>query len=120
VALTVFAFHNHPTAFAVTKADAPIEECPFFLDFSRPLTKLRWLGVHNKWLGFVVGLGVPIFHIGQNRGEYHIGVHRNDPYFQDIISLWRKHFPVKRSPVAPEVDGLDIIADFGRHFPENC
>lgn len=119
MALTIYAFHNHPTAFAVTKVDAPIEECPFFLDFTKPLKKYRWLGVHNSWVGFVVALGVPIFHIGHDGGGYQIGVHRGDSYFKDIISLWKKNYPISRSPLSQEADGIDVIADFGRHFPEN-
>ena len=120
MALTLFAFHDHPTAFAVTKVNAPIEECPFFLDFTRPLKKHRWLGVRNTWVGFVVALGVPVFHIGQEqRGEFEMGVGRADPYFRDILSLWKRHFPITRLPPQESTDGLEIVADFGRHFPDN-
>lgn len=119
MALTIYAFHDYPTAFAVTKVDAPIEECPFFLDFSRPLKKYRWFGVRNNWLGFIVAVGVPIIHIGQERGEYEMGIHRGDPYFKNILALWKQHFPTKKSSPKEAADGIDIISAFGRHFPEN-
>jgi hypothetical protein len=47
VALTLFGFHGRPHDFAVTKADLPLEECVFLLDFSRPLGKHRWFGKYN-------------------------------------------------------------------------
>jgi hypothetical protein len=120
VALTIYGFHNRPKSFAVTKVGAPIEECPFLLDFSRKLSKYRWLGFNNRWVGVVVALGVPIVHVGQATGEYEILVHRTDGYFQNILALWKENFPMQRQAPKQQVDGLEIIAAFGRHFPGNC
>jgi hypothetical protein len=120
VPLTIYAFHEHPKAFPVTKVGAPIGECPFILDFSRPLSKHRWLGVRNRWVGFVTAFGVPIVHIGQEKGELEMLVLRADPYFKDVKNLWRAHFPSRYAPPQQVADGLDVVADFGRHFPAGC
>src|SRR5665647_112732 len=118
MALQVFGFHTHPSAFAVTKADVTLEHCVFLLDFSRPLKRIRWLGVHNKWVGITVGLLVPIAHQGEPSGGYVFGVRSGEPYFLDIQDLWRKHHSSQRTILTQPVDPGQIIADFANHFPE--
>jgi hypothetical protein len=120
VALTLYGFPNHPQSFAVTKTNAPLDQCVFFLDFSRPLKRIRWLLGINKWVGVTVGLMVPIVHLGEEEGGYVFGVNRGEPYFADLLKLWKENYRVRRSfPVAP-VDGLRVIADFATHFPQDC
>ena len=63
---------------------------------------------------------VPVVHQGQDKGEFVIGVRRGQSYFEDIPKLWREHYGVTRSISSKPVDGLEIVADFGRHFPEDC
>ena len=118
--LTLFGFHDRPNDIAATKVGAPLEDCAFLLDFSRPLERLRWLGVRNRFVGPTVAFLVPIVHLGEEVGGYVIGVHRGEPYFTDLPGLWRKHSRRPRTFKAAPVDGLQIVADFGRHFPEDC
>jgi len=120
MSLTLFAFHDRPHDFAVTKAGAALEDCAFLLDFTRPLERIRWLGITNRWLGIAVGLLVPVVHQGQDKGEFVISVRRGQPYFEDILKLWREHSGARRTIRSEPVDGLDIVADFGRHFPQDC
>jgi hypothetical protein len=44
----------------------------------------------------------------------------SDPYFRDIRKLWKTHYPSKLDPFTEEADGLEIIADFAMHFPEDA
>jgi len=120
MALRLFGFHDHPHDFAVTKADVPLENCVFLLDFSRPLEKVRWFGKLNRWLGITVGLLVPVVHQSEQSGEYLIGVFRGEPYFFEIQELWKRHRGSARTFAAPPVGGLEIVADFATHFPEDC
>ena len=120
MALQLFGFHERPHDFAATKADVLLKDCVFLLDFSRPLGRLRWLGALNKWVGFTVGLLVPVVHQAEQSGRYVISVRRGEPYFVDIPNLWKKHYGSKIAPVTTPIGGLDIIADFARHFPEDC
>jgi len=120
MALTLYGFRDRPHDFAVTKAGATLDDCAFLLDFSRPLERMRWLGVPNRWLGVTVGLLVPVVHQGQENGEHVIGVSRGQPYFADIPNLWREHRGTRRTTRSEPADGLQIIADFGRHFPEDA
>jgi hypothetical protein len=121
MALTLYGFNNRPHDFAVTKADAPLEDCVFLLDFTRPLEKIHWLGVSNRWFGLTVGLLIPVVHQGEEKGGFVIGIHRGQPYFTDFPKLWRKHRSTERTIKSkPVVSELDIIADFSRHFPEDC
>ncbi|MBI4205627.1 MAG: hypothetical protein HY527_11430 [Betaproteobacteria bacterium] len=119
MALTVYGFHDRPHDFAVTKVAAPLEECVFLLDFSRPLQKIRWLGVTNRWLGITVALMVPVVHQGEEKGEFVMGISRGEPYFHDLPKLWREHRGAVRTMKSERVGGLELIAAFGTHFPEN-
>lgn len=119
MALTLFGFDDRPHDYAVTKVGATLEECAFILDFARPLERIRWLGVNNRWLGITVGLLVPVVHVGQDKGEYVIGIRRGQPYFADIPGLWQQHRGAPRTIKSEPADRLQIVADFGRHFPED-
>jgi len=120
MSLTIYGIHNYPHDFAVTKVDAPLNECAFLLDFSRKLEGVRWLFRRNKWIGVSVGLIVPVVHLGERHGGFVIGVSRGEPYFSDIPKLWKQHSGTSGSRVIQKVDGLEIVADFGRHFPSDC
>jgi len=120
MALTLYGFHDRPHDFAATKADATLEDCVFLLDFTRPLKRIHWLGVTNRWFGPTVCLLVPVRHQGDEKGGYVIGVRHGQLYFTDIPKLWREHHGIERTIKSAPVGGLDIIADFGRHFPEDC
>jgi hypothetical protein len=120
MALTVYGFRDRPHDFAVTKVGADLGDCAFVLDFNRTLQRIRWFGSTNRWLGPTVGLLVPVIHQGQEYGEFVIGLHRGEPYFLDIPAMWRKHRGTRRSICAEAADGIEIVVDFGRHFPEDC
>jgi hypothetical protein len=98
MALQLIKLHAHPNELAVTKIGAVITDGAFFLDFSRPLERIRWLGVRNRWIGFTIGLLVPVVHQGEHTGGYVIGVTPTDPYFGDLQALWKTHYPLKRTP----------------------
>lgn len=119
MALQLIKLNAYPNETAVTKAGSIVTDGVFFLDFSRPLEHLRWLGVHNRWLGFTVGLLVPVVHQGEHIGAYVIGVHRGDPCFADLRALWKSQYPSKRAAPTTVADGLKIIADFATQFPDD-
>jgi hypothetical protein len=120
MALTIYGFHDYPHDFAVTKVGAPLEECTFLLDFRRPLERLRWFGFRNSWIGPTVGLFVPIIHRSERTGEFVVGVNRGEPYFVDLPRMWKEHAGQIRSVIDPPIEGLELVADFGRHFPADC
>src|SRR5689334_13101907 len=105
MALTVYGLYGRPDDFAVTKVGAPLEECAFILDFTRPLEKFRWLGVHNKWIGVTVGLLVPVVHYAEQSGGFVIALRYGELYFVDIPRMWKEHRSVKRNPVASPAGG---------------
>lgn len=115
----LFQFETHPNDIAVTKTEF-VSGGMFFLDFSRPLERLRWFGVLNYWVGFTAALSVPVVHEGEHSGGYVIGIHRSDPYFKDVLTLWKARYPSKRSNPEPEADGLKIVTDFAAQFPGDC
>jgi hypothetical protein len=116
MALTIYGFHQHPHEFAATKVGAPLDECAYLLDFSRPLKRIRWLG-----FGPTLALMVPVVHIGEEPGGYVVGVRHGEPYFVDLPKYWKKHRGRARTlRQQPLAEPLQIIADFGRHFPEDC
>ena len=120
MALTLFGFQDRPQDFAVTKAGLPLEECAFLLDFTRPLEKLRWFGVTNRWLGFTTGLFVPVVHQSEEKGEFIVSLQHGHPYFADIPRLWQKHGGTTRTIRSEPVGGLEIVAAFAKHFPDDC
>ncbi len=120
MALTLYGFHDYPTAFAVTKIDAPLEDCTFLLDFQRPLRKVRSFGRPNFWIGRVIALAVPVVHVGEDVGGYIIIVNRDDGYFDNILALWKQHRGTPRVLRTKTDGGIQIAADFGTHFPQDC
>lgn len=120
MSLTLYGFHDRPNDFAVTKVGAVLEDCEFLLDFTRPLEKIHWFGIRNRWFGSTVGLLVPVVHQGEDKGGYVIGLSRGELYFIDIPKIWQKHSGSYRSIKSQPVDPLRIIADFAKHFPEDC
>jgi len=111
--------HPFPNEIAVTKVGAVVKDGAFFLDFSRPLKYVRWLGIPNRWLGFTIGVFVPVIHQSEEVGRFMVSVERSDPHFADLGALWRLHYPSKRSPPANVADGLKVVADFHQQFPED-
>ena len=92
------------------------------MDFTRPISKFRWLGfgkyrILNNWIGPVVGLGAPVLHEGEVTGGYIISVHITDPFFSDVIKWWKQYGGSRAKATGDPVGGLQIIADFYRHFP---
>src|SRR5215475_7682865 len=68
--LTLFGSCARPHDFVVTKIGATVQECVFLLDFARPIERLRWLGVINRWLGVTVIVLVPVVHQGQGKSDF--------------------------------------------------
>ncbi|MEZ0232564.1 MAG: hypothetical protein ACAH12_06970 [Methylophilaceae bacterium] len=120
MSLTIYGVNNYPHDFLVTKVGAPLEQCAFLLDFGRELEKVRWLFGNNRWVGFTVGLLVPVIHLGERKGGFLIGLSLGEPYFTDIPKLWKQHSGTSSSRTITENDGLGVAADFGRHFPSDC
>ncbi|BAN34286.1 hypothetical protein SCD_n00437 [Sulfuricella denitrificans skB26] len=118
--LTLIAFDNSSSRFAVTKVGATVPDGRFFLDFTRKLEVIRWFGIRNRYIGPAVDLLVPVIHEAEKLGGYVIGVNVGDPYFQDLRKLWEARFPSSLATVPQEADGLKIIADFATQFPEDC
>ncbi len=119
MALQLIKLHALSNETAVTKVGSVVENGAFFLDFSRPIERVRWLGIRNRWIGFTVGLFVPIVHQSEQSGSHIISVGPSDPCFDDLQSLWKAHFPSKRTPPALAADRLRIIADFAAQFPDD-
>jgi hypothetical protein len=120
VSLTIYDIHGYPHNFAVTKIDAPLEQCAFLLDFGRKLERVRWLFGTNKWVRFTVGLIIPVVHLCEQKGDFVIGVNQGEPYFTEIQELWKQHTGTSSSRNITDPDGLEVVADFGRHFPSDC
>jgi hypothetical protein len=83
----------------------------FFVDFTRPLKVMRWLG-------FPYGLRVPVVHEGELQGSYVIHIRRRDPCFAQTLALWKEHSLSKPSPPSVVADVSKIKADFRKQFPD--
>ncbi|MDE2463250.1 MAG: hypothetical protein KGO02_06015 [Alphaproteobacteria bacterium] len=118
--MQLFELDDHPNQIAVSKTDSLVVDGVFFFDFSRPIEVHRWLGTLNRWLGFVVGMRVPVSHQGEQRGSLAIGIHRSDPRFADVRALWKAHYPSRKAPPTTVADGIKIIVDFAKQFPNDC
>lgn len=118
MATQLFQFSENPIDIAITKTEF-ISGGLYFLDFSRPLERFRWFGVLNRWFGFTDTLIVPVVHQGENHGDFVVGVHRSDPYFKNVLVLWKAHYPSKRNSPETEADVLKRIVDFGTQFPSD-
>jgi hypothetical protein len=101
-----------PGQIAVTQADGVVEDGIFFLDFSRPLEQVKGR------FGIVSAVLVPVRHQSQGMGEFVIAVGRGDHYYKDITGYWKSHFPADLPAPVGEFDGLKVVADFARQFPE--
>jgi hypothetical protein len=117
VPLTLFGFPDRPHDIGVSKTCDDPAECVFLLDFSRPVERIRWLGIRNRVFGATAAFLIPVVHVGEKAGGFVFGVNRGEPYFEDIPNLWRQHQAFPRVPPGEALDGLKIVADFGRHFP---
>jgi hypothetical protein len=118
--LTIYGVRDYPHDFLVTKVSAPLEQCAFLLDFGRKLERIRWFFGRNKWFGFTLALGVPVVHLGESKGGYVFVIRRGEPYFTEIPKLWKQHSGTSSSRTMTESDGLEVIADFVKHFPNDC
>jgi hypothetical protein len=119
MSLTLFGFPGKPHDVGVSKTSAEPSECSFLLDLARPVERIRWFAVRNTLFGPTVALLVPVVHVGEKGGGLVFGVSRGEPYFEDIPNLWHKHHAAPRTLFADPVDGLQVVADFARHFPED-
>ena len=118
--IQLFRVHSRPDDYAVSKTGCFTAEGPYFLDFSRPLEKIRWLGFRNRHIGFTVWLIVPVVHAAEDEGAFVVGVGCADPYYYDILRLWKERHPSNKLPRLCEPDELRVIGDFADHFPNDC
>lgn len=116
----LFKHSDRPDEYAASKTGASIAGSIFFLDFSRRLEVSRWLLFRNRWVGFAVGLLIPVIHEADKEGGYVVSLHRSEPYFNDVRALWKKWHPSSRRTPISEQDGLKVIGDFANNFPEDC
>ena len=58
----------YPREIALTKVGSLVSGGAFFLDFTRKLERLRWLGIKNSFVGPTIGLLIPA-----NRGDPYCG-----------------------------------------------
>lgn len=109
----------HPTEIAGTKLGSCIEDGAFFLDFSRPLSKLRWLGAWNTRVGFTMSLVVPVIHEAESTGRRSMAVDRGDAYFREVQRLWKERFPSKRRPAISAASEPEIASNFATQLPND-
>lgn len=107
----------HPDEIAATQVQACRDGGAFFLDFSRPLQRLRWLGVWNTRVGYTMSLIVPVVHQGEYPGTRSIAVDRIDPYFRELQRLWQTRHPQTRRAPVVTVPQTQVDADFAAQFP---
>lgn len=120
---TVFLYQlsRYPGRIAISKTDPPVEGGAFFLDFSRRLILYRQIfGVNNRYVGKIVGLGVPVVHEGENNGGFLVYMYRIDPRFLEVLAMWKARYPQERVAVQAVVGSLKILADFGGQFPPDA
>lgn len=109
----------HPAEIAATKLDACLEDSAFFLDFSRPLGRLRWFGIWNTRVGFTMSLIVPVVHQAEQAGSRTITVDRGDPYFAELQRLWAERFPSPRPVPVAAASPTQIASSFAAQFPHD-
>lgn len=110
----------HPDEIAATQRGECVEGGAFFLDFSRPLHRLRWLGAWNRWVGVTMSLVIPVVHQSEDRGSRTIAVDRGDPYFAELQRLWKERFPRQRAPGPSSATAAQVEADFATQFPDDA
>ncbi len=120
MSLQLVAFEDQPGRVAVTKIGTTVPDGRFFLDFTRKLDVIRWLGVRNRFVGPAVALLVPVVHEAQASGGYVIGIDQSQPYFRDVRRLWKAHYPSKPQSISLGMEELKVIADFAAQFPEDA
>jgi hypothetical protein len=118
--LQLVAFDDQPGRIAVTKVGSTVADGRFFLDLTRPLKVVRWLGIRNRFVGLAVGLLVPVVHEGENAGNFVISVNASDPYFHDVRAMWNERFPSSRVTAQQNADEIKLIADFASQFPQDA
>jgi hypothetical protein len=118
--LQLIAFDDHPGRVAVTKIGSTLADGRFFLDFTRSLEVIRWLGIRNRFVGLAVGLLVPVVHEGENTGAFVISVDASDPYFGDLRAMWNEHFPSSAVTPRQNADEIKLMGDFGSQFPQDA
>ena len=120
MALLLMQLGAHPTEIAATMLQSCVDNGAFFLDFSRPLGKLRWCGAWNHTLGFTVSLIVPVVHQAERAGRRSVMVDRGDPYFKEVQRLWKERFPTARPGPCSAASDAQIAADFATQFPRDA
>ena len=120
MALLLLQLGAHPAEIAATRRESCVEDGAFFLDFSRPLERLRWLGAWNRKLGFTMSLIVPVIHQAEAAGLRCIAVDRGDPYFAELQRLWRQRFPTARPAPVSVASTAQIAAGFAAQFPHDA
>ncbi len=111
---------THPSEIAATKVGECKEGGAFFLDFSRPLRRLRWLIVWNEKLGYTLALYVPVVHQGQVKSNLFVAVDRGDPSFPELHRLWNARFPSTRTAAPTPVPQSKVSEDFALQFPTDA
>ena len=107
----------YPDEIAATQVQTCRDGGAFFLDFSRPLQRLRWLGVWNTRVGYTMSLTVPVVHQGEHPGTRTIAVDRIDPYYRELQRLWQTRYPKVHPAPAMLVAQPQVDADFAAQFP---
>lgn len=120
MALLLLQLGAHPQEIAATQRESCVDGGAFFLDFSRPLERLRWLGAWNRKLGFTMSLIVPVIYQAEAAGRRSIAVDRGDPYFAELQRLWVQRFPTARPAPVSEASTAQIAADFAAQFPHDA
>jgi hypothetical protein len=114
----LFQLPSHPGRVAISKVDSFVVGGTFFLDFSRPLEKIKW---RDLWFGRTLALIVPVIHETEGDGGYVVGVHRSEPAFGDVCALWKTNYPLRAAPPpSQKPEGLRIIADFATQCPADA
>ncbi len=119
MSLTIFALPDKPHDFPVRRTAETWEQCAFLLDFTRPLQKQRQLFGKVLPFGIPALLFVPIVYGGEDKGGFVFGVNRGQPYFIDIMKLWKKHRGQARTLKTEPQGGFNILAAMATHFPED-
>ncbi len=122
MAIRLFELPQHPQRIAVSKTDNYQQDGVFFLNFNKPLKIIRWFGVYNKFIGYPMVLFVPIIHQNQSDEDdtFIVSADRHDEAFNLVRSLWKTHYKTPNPSSKNEYDGLQVIADFGLQFPNDC
>jgi hypothetical protein len=117
----LFEMPSLPGRMAVSSVGGCVEGGAFLLDFSKPIEFVRG----NKWLPFPTAIMVPIIHQSQTEANaaFVVAVMRWTPEWNEIKQAWKLaragRIQTQHVPTG-QYSGLQVIADFGRQFPEFC